>query len=371
MQRSLRLLAVGCFALVLNSTAVAQRLQRVEGPLRAYTLDLATGTIEPGELSSGSAADVPGDTFANTTTSGFFGTPPVGEEWIDWGVKAGGMTGLTCTLELAYGTTELDPSIGGPGAAIDIAVYSGTLGNCGAGDVASEEQRLSFTGLPGSTDGSPVGVVMTVLLATSNFYLNDGAIGWGYVGVDGRTGPLLITVGMDPTGTVDGYDVYSPAPATSGVCTGTFTFPFPGIGSFYLRLEEDDGSEPGSQVLRPGTGVNVGVLSLGSGPPKIGQPWDPSITTPAVPTPTLDFIALSTQPIAPVIVPGIGELLIGIVFPNPIFVAAVPVGAGSPFNLHFPFNCNYIGAPLTCQAGQADITGTIGLTDAIDIVLGL
>ena len=236
--------------------------------------------------------------------------------------------------------------------------------------MANEVRRLTLTGLPGSTDGAPAGYTLQIPLEGDAFHLNDGAIGWSYVGIDGVTGPLSVTVGADPTSTVDGYDLYVPAPAASGLCLGTFTFLTPGTGSFYLRMEEDDGTEAGSQVVRPGSGVNLGVLSLGTGPPKIGQTWDPSITTPAVPTPVLDFIAISTTPLPPVSC-GLRRDPGDFHFAQPAVLVGPAVGQGSPFALPFPLNCDTIGVALTCQAGQADAGGTFGLTDAIDFVIGI
>ncbi|MEM7305688.1 MAG: hypothetical protein AAF682_03405 [Planctomycetota bacterium] len=364
-----RLLLAAAGLCVAASAASAQTYQRIQGPITPLRID-DQGRVGPGVAWS-PFADTPGTTFSNVTTSGFFGQPLVAEEWVDWGVKAGALSGVTCTLEFAYGTTAVDPTLGGPGADIEIAVYEGTLGTCTVGDVATEARRLSFTGLPGSLDGNPAGFTVTVDLAGDGFLLADGPVGWSYVGVDGVTGPLLITVGSDPTSTVDGFDLYVPSPAATGICLGTFGFPTTGVGSFYLRLEEDDATEPGSQTPRAGTGVNVGVLSVGTQLPKIGQAWDPSITTPAVGTPVLDFLALSSISTPPIFVPGFGELLIGVVAPNPLAVIAGPVGSGSPFAVPFPLNCNFIGVSLTSQAGQVDTIGAIALTDAVDFTIGI
>ena len=364
------LLASACLAVLTTASLAQQQTVRpISGPITPLRMS-ADGAITPGAPWN-PAIDTPGTTFDNVTTAGLFGTPLFAEEWVDWGVKAGGLTGVACTLEFGYATTALDPSIGGPGADLEIAVYAGTVGGCTVGDVAAEVQRLSFTGLPGSLDGSAAGFTVAYELGGDTFTLADGPIGWSYVGVDGVSGPLLITVGADATGTVDGFDLYVPAPASTGICLGTFTFSTPGVGSFYLRLEEDDGSEPGSQTPRPGTGFNIGVLSPSATLPKIGQAWAPSLTTPAVATPVLDFLAISSVSMPPFILPGFGELMIGVVAPNPLAVISGPLGSGTPFSVPFPLNCSFVGVSLTSQAGQVDVSGTVGLTDALDFTFGI
>ena len=365
-----RLLIAGLGACALTSAVSAQAAQPITGPITPIRLDLETGHVSPG-VAWNPAIDVAGTTFANVTSSGFFSPPLVAEEWVDWGVKAGGLTGVACTLEFGYGTDAIDPILGGPGADLEIAIYAGTLGGCTAGDVDTEVRRLSFTGLPGSLDGSSAGYMVEVTLGKDTFLLPDGPIGWSYVGIDGVTGPLLITVGADPTSTIDGFDLYVPAPAVTGFCLGTFPFTSPGVGSFYLRLDEDDGTEPGAQTVRLGTGVNLGVLDLGTAPPKIGAVWDPVMSTDAVAAPVIDFLAMSSVPLPPVVVPGFGELLIGITPPNPIFVLITTPLAGAPFTIPVPLNCNFIGNTLSAQAGQLDISGTFGLTDAIDFTIGI
>ena len=343
--------------------------QRISGPITPLKLH-ASGEITVGEPWTASA-DVAATAFGNVTTAGLFALPLPGEEWVDWGTKAAGLTGVACAIEIGYATLALDSSIGGPGADFEVAIYAGTVGACGASDVATEAQRFEFTGLPGSLDGSPAAYMLEIELAKQTFALSDGAIGWSYVGVDGLTGPLLITVGADATGTADGFDKYTPAPAQGGACLGTFDFGTAGVGSFYLRIDEDDGSEPGSQTPRAGTGFNVGVLTAAAAPPKIGQAWTPSLTAPAVATPIFDFLAISGSASAPTIVPGFGELLIHIGGFDPLAVVAGPTGAGMPFSVPMPFYCSLVGASMTSQAGQLDASGEVGLTDALDFVIGI
>ncbi|MCZ6597856.1 MAG: hypothetical protein O7B99_09480 [Planctomycetota bacterium] len=341
-------------------------VQRLTSPPQRVVLNLASGVVsKPVPGIQGAQAT----SFANMTTAGLFATPLVLEEWVDWGVKAGGLTGIVCMVEFGYGTTELDTTMGGAGAALDLALYEGTLGACGAGDVASELTRFSLTGLPGSLDGGAAGYIVQMNLEPA-ISLPDGPLGWGYVGVDGKTGPLLISVGADGTGTVDLSDLYVPAPAPSGACLGSFNFLVPNTASFYLRLVEEDGTATGSQVQRFGSGVNVGVLSLPGSTPAIGQIWDPIITMPAVTNPVFEFIGVSTMADPGTIVPGLGEFLIDTSGPNPVFFGQGPFGYGQPFLLSIPFDCSVVGLAVSIQAGQGNALGELGLTNAIDAVVG-
>jgi len=111
----------------------------------------------------------------------------------------------------------------------------------------------------------------------------DGDIGWGYVGVDGKSGPFLIsTAGVcfstpDPTtGTEDCSDRYT-APATGGGCLATSAFTTSGISSFRLMLSEHDGSSTTSAIIN-GTGVNPLLFSQAA-PPLLSQVWHTTIDT--------------------------------------------------------------------------------------------
>ncbi len=339
------------------------------GEITHLKMDYATGEI--------TTLDPAGETlvsscYANNAFSGFFTQiGVVNDEFVDWGIKSCGLSGVACEIIFGYGTTALDPGLGGPGASMNIAFYPGYTGLCGA--LPPPAIVYGFTGLPGSPDGvSAAAFTITVDLTTAGFFAADGPLGWSYIAQDTVSGPLLITTtgtcggpGDPATGTQDCFDIYSPM---GGACLGTFVFGTAGIASFWMEIGEDDGSfGPGSQAQRFGTGgCNVGVLSTGS-PPNVASTWDPSITTAAVGAATIDFIAISSLPVPGGVCSGGLEILIDLSAPLVTFAGGT--GFGQPFAIPIPPNCRLIGANLSAQAGQVGFG--FGLTNAIDITVGI
>ena len=109
-----RILLTGAGLAALCSAGIAQDLVAIPGPITPLKYNLATGHAS---LTApwNPAADTAGTTFANVTTSGFYATPLTAEEWVDWGVKAGGLSTVVCTLEIGYGTLAVDPTLAVPG----------------------------------------------------------------------------------------------------------------------------------------------------------------------------------------------------------------------------------------------------------------
>jgi hypothetical protein len=352
------------------SSAQAVPTTWVPGGVTRLELDLATGNVQL----AAPAADALLSCYDNAAFSGFIAVPNVAEEWVDWGAKVCGTIGLVSEVTFGYGTTALDPSAGGPGAALEIALFAGPSGACLLG---AEMARYAFEGLPGSPDGvTPTAFTVEVDVHTAAFPLKDGAIAWSYVGVDGLTGPLLVkTAGAcggapDPaTGTADCFDLWTPTPPGSGSCAGTFSFDMVGVGSFYLELREEDGSVPGSQEVRLGAGTNPGTLEPGPFVPAIGALWEPTISVPAVPSPLLDFLGIATVPHPGLVLPGFGEILIGFLPPNPVVILSGPAGIGSPFAIPIPLNTALAGVAVFAQAGQVDAGAVVKLTNALDVVL--
>ncbi len=346
----------------------AQTARPVDGEVLHFNLDYATGEITtPVPL----ADTLVSSCYDNGLTffSGLYATQAAGDEDFDWGIKSCNLTGKACEFVFGYGTTALDPGAGGPGASLTVSFYSNYTGSCSAGSpTPTPTATYVFTSLPGSPDGvSAVAFTGTVNISSAGFILDDGAIGWSYSSSDGVSGPMLMTTtgpcggpGDPLTGTEDCFDKH-----TGGTCTGTFIFLTPGIASFYMEIGEDDGSfGQGSQVQRFGTGCNVGVLDLGTLPPRIGSSWNPSISTNAVASPIADFYGISTGP------GGDGcVILILDTPPNPFATDGGGVGFGSPFSISVPPNCSLIGASASIQAGQVGVG--FGFTNAIDVVIGV
>ncbi|MCP3913976.1 MAG: hypothetical protein GY711_00290 [bacterium] len=106
-----------------------------------------------------------------------------------------------------------------------------------------------------------------------------------------------------------------------------------------------------------------------SGPPMIGQNWDPFVT-PVLPVATsFDFVIVDTR--APIDVPnflGWGTLLCQIPHAGQQFVNAQH---GQPFSIPIPNDCSLVGVTACTQAGTFDTTtGQITLWNAIDIRIG-
>ncbi len=345
-----------------------QTALRVDGQVEYLALDYATGEITTLDPAADALVPACYDNGISLYT-GMYAPVPVGEEHVDWGTKACGLTGYVCRLMFGYATTAMDPIAGGPGASLTVSIYSGYTGSCsGGGATPAPVATYSFTGLPGNVDGVTVAAFnVTVDVASKGFQLVDGPIAWSYGGSDGVSGPLLMSTagtcggpGDPATGTEDCYDVH-----TGGTCSGTFSFGTPGVSSFYLQIGEDDGSTGGgSQAQRFGLGCNTGVLDLGTEPPRIGSMWDPSISADAVLLPTVDFFAISTGP------GGDGcILLIDTAGVNPLVTGGGPLGFGAPFGIPVPPNCALIGATASIQGGQ--IGEGFGFTNAIDFTIGV
>ncbi len=317
-----------------------------DSPLLYIHYDYATKEITP--LSGPSVyGDDFGTSFANTAATTLMIAIADGTELVDWGVKSGGLTGFVSLVEVAYFTDELGP------VALDVALYAGTTGMCGAGVLGTEAVRLSLTGLPGDvTSGAGTGYIVNVDVSETPFFLADGPIGWGYVNTNAPGFGLeafRVAVGANPTGTVDDLDLYTPAPATSGVCSSAgpgFLFP---NASTYLRLEEEDGTQPPEQEIDNGSGVNPMLVGLGSTPPAVGAIWDPSFLPGLPGTTTIEILALATAPMPPgFILPNIGEILIDVTPPNPFQVVVKP--PGGPFLIPIPLNLQLVGFEVFTQS---------------------
>ena len=239
------------------------QLSRVGGRMR----------VTPMVPSQGSADVV---TFANTSWSGFYALQGSGgEEWVDFGVKTGsGLPEPTpgvspdslsiSKLTVGYATTSPTPSF-------TLTLYAKTEGDCEGAGKGQALLELPLTSDPaqGGLTGSPSGLPITVIhtfcpadlltaLTTPKFEEvipapdTGAAFGWGIKASDGSTGPLLVSVGSDPTGTQDSFLHY----VQPDICQLS-AFSVPGIASFYLQVEEgpagidcdDDGRDDAAEIV--------------------------------------------------------------------------------------------------------------------------
>lgn len=308
--------------------------------------------------------------YANDSFVGSYTAPAAGEEFVGWGDKTCSLTGFLGGFVLGYGTTALDTSLGGPGASLELALYQGTTGG-GHAYLGTQVARFTFSALPGRTGSAAAGFLLPVSLATP-LRLCDGDIGWGYAGTDGLSGPILVaTTGTcfgtpDPvTGTEDCFDVYV-APAPTGAYLGTFAFGTPGISSFYLELEEYDGSSSTSSVFN-GTGVNPMLFTEVSTPIPT-HPWVTMIDTTGHPGALATIVALSNDTFG-AIPTAFGELLIDVTPANYFFEDIV---LGEMHTLVAPKAPSLLGEDIYTQGAIFDPTaGGLILLNGITFTMDL
>jgi len=389
-------------ALLVAAPAGAQdatpEVTRVVTPLGRVHYDLATGrvtkVVRPG-TARGVIRGAPPKNAARSTirafhdsvTQGTFTSGAVGAEFVDWAKKATGGE-FTTRVVFGYATTLPDPTVSGPGASLDVSLYSGTTGFCTLG---SEVGRLQFQGLPGVTGTLPselgAGYVVTAFLSQA-LALPDGPIGWGYTFHDAdasrpsgsATGPLLTDFGTN-TGWSDAFDWWSASPASNGSCAGTFWFggcsssnPPPPTGapcaSFYLELAEFTPSATASCTVSNGSGTNPLQFQSLSGGPRIGQVWQGMVDLGAAPAGTVSVIAISAGGFLPVPLRLHGvfqntELLI-----DPSLAVPLDFSLTGLHTLAVPADPTLDGLASAFQAAKITSSSGIPLLNALDCTFG-
>lgn len=343
-------------------------VQQLQGPVQHYELKLATGeltrvdSLDPtgfGQLAVSATA------FQNDCTSGSFAGVGT-DEFVDWGTKAGGLSELVTSFDFAYATDAADITIGGPGATVDIAIYEGTTGG---GVLGTEVARFAFTGLPAvTTTGFAAFIVSVDLSGGFEFCLADGPIGYGYCSNDpGTTGPLITDIPSCPNGQVDAFDSWS-CPAPGGTFNGTFFFGGAPTASFYMVLNEDDGSEIATTAPNNGTGINPILLDDGGVPPVLGQAWPATVDTGVGGHSVSSILLYKGSLPAGTLIIGAGEVIVD-PFSGQDFTGTV---SGTGINDHsvvVPKDISLIGADYTVQA-LVYVGAPVQLSNAIDINLG-
>jgi hypothetical protein len=119
------------------------------------------------------------------------------------------------------------------------------------------------------------------------------------------------------------------------------------------------------QNPRLGTPANPNAFLPGATPPAAGRTWDPIVDHNVFfPASIYDLMALS---FAPVNVPtGIGTLLVDIGGPFLLFAKSPTV----PFGVPVPPGCPLVGIRLFAQAASVTLGNVVGLTNALDLVIG-
>lgn len=325
----------------------------------AAPVPVSTAGGPPAPLGAGSTS-VPAAFDNGSCETLFWAAPAPNEAWMDFGVKATGLSGIVTGATLGYVTTSLDADAGGAGAAFGFELRAGATG---FGDVGTVVTSLSFTGLPGSPDGvTPTAYALQIDLSGSVACIPDGPLGWAFLeqGDAGSTGPILTQVGGCPSGTLDGVDAYFGPPDPANYMT-TFTFGQPDIASFSLTLDEDDGSTVASATPRnttnpPGFSVQtLPVLCSTVDCTVVLDPGGQPISIVAAGAPDLQGTPSFF---------GTGDLLISLI-PAPV----LDIATGSHV-LPVPPKAGYIGQTITVQGFRIGPAGSIDALNAVDLVIG-
>lgn len=316
-------------------------------------------TVSPGELG---LVDPPCFDNSNIYDPGTYVVADAGQEVLNWGVKNCPGASRLRSFTILYSTEAIDPSQGGPGGTLGVALYSGTRG---FGVPGHEIFRRIFTGLPRRAPGTP-GVFVTIDFGTEPLPLDDGRFGWGFLQLDGDTGPVLVIAPRASLGTVDAMDIYSPGPARPETYLGTFNYANSGIANTFIQLDEIGNGDTANVVVMNGTDVNPATLREIL-PARIGGTWAARIegvpqSLPLAPPTTVLF--LSTRGSPPIPTPQ-GELLIdwGSRF-------ASLVGEAS-YAIPIPPDQSLVGLRLMAQGYVRSISGTPAyLTNALRVRMG-
>lgn len=296
-----------------------------------------------------------------------------GQELVNWGRKNCTGASRLKKVTVAYLSEATPVSAGGPGATIHVALYSGTRG---FNQLGTEIFRRTITGLPSDFLSGP-NIVPTVFL-TLDFGANplplaDGNFGWGFLQLDGDSGPMLVNAPNAQWGTADAMDIYSPGPAHAASYVGTFNYGTRcRCASTWMQLEEIANNEVALTTVRNGSGVNPELLE-GLFPPRIGQVWAARVDVPN-PCPTgicggnPDFTILFTSAamLPTPVASRFGEILIdrSLARTPPLF------GEGAYFYA-IPADTTLVGLNVFVQAAVLpDALPTITLTNALQLRIG-
>ncbi len=364
-----------------SQTGTAAELRRASGPPQRASLRLATGELvrsrrSPDSLRAAGLAVC----WANTDFAGFYAPCGAGptDEWLDWGiVSASTGSRIVGAIQFGYGTSALDPSLGGPGAALTMRFYDGAVGGGMDGGLAADAV-FHLTGLPGSPDGiNPVWWVLDLdLTGGSEFLAAGGALGFSLTGDDddtaghSRTGPLLCQAGdgaggPDANGQVDFFDIW--LPDTLGTYDGTWNFggaPYD-FASWYMAIFTADASAGpfATSVIRNDSGdTNPRVYACT--PPVLGDRFTGSATRGPHLAVLFAGYAASLELVAPA-----GVILVDFDDPGGEMLAT-PTSYSEPatFDLAVPIDLTFCGWWIYTQA--LCFGNGASLTNACDAQLG-
>ena len=317
-------------------------------------LTRSTATLAPSLGGPSGSIGAAAACFANDDASFPWAKFPATDELVDWGVKSCAASTFIESFTMAYGSTALDTSLGGPGAAFTVRFYEGTTGN---GVLGQELARFDFSGLPASTTGgASFPYVLTVRIPRQSFCMPDGPIGWSYQNADGQSGPALIFAPNPALGTQDAFDWYT-GPAANGNLTGTVKFQNSTDASFFMILEENAGTQRAARVP---IFFLVSDELVTNDLPVLGSPIRMDVLGSA----PLTAIGVSLRSLPPTTTP-FGELLIDLA----ALAAPLSVRSGGSHDFTIPKDLTLVGQIFYTQGAQIDAAG-ITLTNRIDFLPG-
>lgn len=316
--------------------------------------------------------------YANTNNGSSYFDLTVNREIADWGSKACGSTNIVGKIGFGIRTTNLPVSQGGPGFRIGMRLH-GSGGGPGVRGPLIADYTISGDGVPFAP--APAALITGEFVLPTPIIVGDynpfggwDFFHWSYYHVENATDPLLVTTtgapcgaffsGSDPsTGTYDCIEQYI---SSTGLSLGQFT-PFPGLGSLYLQLWEEDPFPALIQIRQQAPNV----LSYSCDPIVIGDTWDASVNvSQSGHSLALVFgfdtpfsLTLSGGQVLLVLDAGSGEMLGLTSMGGPLANFSVAV----PFDLALVGR--YVGTQAIAYGSGVGVT-TFALTNAVDCTIG-
>jgi len=295
-----------------------------------------------------------------------------GQELVNWGRKNCSGAGRLRSVTIAYLSEARSVAEGGPGGTLQVALYNGTRGFNALG---TEIFRRTITGLPSDfTPLDPPTVFLTLDFGANPLPLADGNFGWGFLQLDGDTGPMLVNAPNVALGTVDAMDIYSPGPARTDTYVGTFNYgALCGCASTWMQLDEIANNEVAATLVRNGSGVNPELLE-GLFPPRIGQVWAARVDVPNPCTggtlcagnPDFTILFTSAAQLATPLASPFGEILI-----DRSLARTAPLFGEGAYFYAIPPDTSLVGTMVFVQAAVLpDALPTITLTNALQLRIG-
>lgn len=258
-------------------------------------------SVAPGELALGNPPCFDNSDF-DPSGQGFalYVVANPGEELVDWGRKRCRASSLVRRVTIGYASSALPVGAGGPGGTLNVALYHGTEG---FGVLGTELFRRTLSGLPvsPSAPGSSGVILLTIDFGIHPLLVPDGRLGWGFLQLDGMTGPFLVRAPRADVATHDALDLYAPGEAPRADYQGTFNYGgcsapwYQACASMWMQIDDIPVSEVAHSVVRNGSGVNP-LLLIETQPARLGGLWAASLvslTPSGLRKPTLLFTSLA------------------------------------------------------------------------------